>query len=260
MEKLRDKLQQIGFTEYESKVYLALLKENPTTGYQISKTSGVPRSMVYEVLSRLRGRGAVMESIEGRATYYQPLPPEILLDQHKASIDMLISDLRPALSQLYTSTKDDRVWSITDENAIFSYCVQMLNKVEKEAYLVLDDYALEKLSPTIEVLAKHNIKLNILLTGENTTPFGNTIQHPPLESELQGLTQMLMILIDDTELLIARIDQDSLATMTSNSNLLMIARQFVWMEFFTQRIYNKLGSDLIERLDPEDRKIFESLS
>jgi Cd2+/Zn2+-exporting ATPase len=260
MSELREKLQKIGFTEYESKVYIALLKENPATGYQISKASSVPRSMVYEVLSRLHARGAVMETIEGRATYYQPLPPEILLDQHQASLEELISDLRPALSQLYSSTDNDRVWSITDESAIYAYCDQMLNKVEKEAYLVLDDRSLKKLAPILEELANNNIELNLLLTGEKTIPFGNTIQHPPLESELQGLTQTLLILIDDSELLVADISKDSLATITSNSNLLLIARQFVWMEFFTQRIYNQIGPELIGKLSAEDRKIFESLT
>jgi hypothetical protein len=32
------------------------------------------------------------------------------------------------------------------------------------------------------------------------------------------------------------------------------------MELFTQRIYARLGSDLLERLEPEDRQIFESLT
>jgi len=36
-----------------------------------------------------------------------------------------------------------------------------------------------------------------------------------------------------------------------------IARQFVWMELFTQRISTRLGAELLDRLDPEDRKIFE---
>jgi hypothetical protein len=31
------------------------------------------------------------------------------------------------------------------------------------------------------------------------------------------------------------------------------------MELFAQRIYQQLGADMIERLDPEDRQIFESL-
>jgi Cd2+/Zn2+-exporting ATPase len=39
-------LTAIGFTEYEARVYLTLLRENPATGYQLGKTSGIPRSMV----------------------------------------------------------------------------------------------------------------------------------------------------------------------------------------------------------------------
>ena len=53
---LHEELAAIGFTEYEAKVYLALLEENPSTGYQLSKLSGVPRSMVYDALRRLHAR------------------------------------------------------------------------------------------------------------------------------------------------------------------------------------------------------------
>ena len=50
-----------------------------------------------------------------------------------------------------------------------------------------------------------------------------------------------------------------LATITGNHDLVHIARQFVWMELFTQRIYARLGPELLMRLDAEDRQIFESL-
>jgi hypothetical protein len=49
-------------------------------------------------------------------------------------------------------------------------------------------------------------------------------------------------------------------TVTNNPNLVLIASQFVWMELFTQRIYSKLGDDLLTRLEPQDRSIFESYS
>ena len=76
-------LMRLGFTEYEAKVYLALLRENPATGYQVSKQSGVPRSMVYDALSRLHTRGAVQESIEDRATRYRPIAPDLLIERQE---------------------------------------------------------------------------------------------------------------------------------------------------------------------------------
>ncbi len=76
-------LMATGFSEYEAKVYLALLVENPATGYQVSKKAGIPRSMVYEALGRLSVRGAVLRADDQRATLYRPLPPDILLDRYE---------------------------------------------------------------------------------------------------------------------------------------------------------------------------------
>lgn len=254
-----NKLQQIGFSEYEAKTYLALLKENPATGYQISKNSGVPRSMVYEVLSRLHARGAVLETIEGRATYYRPLPPDILLDQYQNEIQTLISGLRPSLKDFFENQKDNRVWSIVDREAIFAYCVQMLQSAKTEVYILVNDISLDYIKDSIEDLAQKNIIPNILSTGAAKISYGNVVYHPPLESEIQGLTNTLLLLIDNKEVLVANISDESRATITENANLILIAKQFVWMEFFTQRVYSQIGDDLLSRLDPNDREIFKSL-
>jgi hypothetical protein len=49
------------------------------------------------------------------------------------------------------------------------------------------------------------------------------------------------------------------AEYEAKTYLVMSARQFVWMELFAQRIYNRLGPDLLTILDPNDVQIFESL-
>lgn len=252
-------LQQIGFSEYEAKTYLALLKDYPATGYQISKNSGVPRSMVYEVLSRLHSRGAVLETFEGRATYYRPLPPDVLLDQHQDEFQNLLSDLRPALKEVFENQSDSRVWSIVGQQAIISYCNQMLQSVDSEIYVVINDQSLNFMVQSLEDLGKRNITPNILATGSQKIPFGNVVYHPPLESEIQGLTDTLLVIIDNKEVLVANISNEPRATITTNANLILIAKQFVWMEFFTQRIYAQIGEELLAKLTPQDKEIFLSM-
>ena len=256
---LLDNLQAIGLTEYEAKTYLALLREHPATGYQISKNSGVPRSMVYEVLGRLRSRGAVLESIEGRTTLYRPLDPEILLAEHQESIQTIISDLRPGLTELFQNKEDHKVWGISGMESIFSYAKKMLQQTEKEAFLVLNDFHYGTLKITLERLAETGIEQHILATGQAPIEHGNLVYHPPLESEIQGLTDTLLVLVDQSEVLIANTSDEAKATITSNPNLIMIARQFIWMEFFTQRIYAQIGDELLAKLDPADREIFNSI-
>jgi Cd2+/Zn2+-exporting ATPase len=252
-------LTQIGFTEYEAKVYLALLADFPATGYQISKRSSVPRSMVYETLSRLHARGAVMETVEERATYYRPVPPDVLLDRHQAELATLMGGLRQGLERLYAARPEDSVWSISGRRTILAYARQMIARSAQELYLVLADPDAEELRPEVLAACARGVAVNTLLTGQSELPCGQVLRHPPLESQIQGLTTILLVLADSGEVLIANQGQEMSATITRNANLLLIARQFVWMELFTQRIYTRLGPALLERLDPDDRRIFASL-
>ena len=59
MDKIYDAIQKLGFSQYESKAYIALLQNSPVTGYELSKRSGVPRSMIYEVINKLNDKGAI---------------------------------------------------------------------------------------------------------------------------------------------------------------------------------------------------------
>jgi len=253
-------LTHIGFTEYEAKVYLALLRENPATGYQISKTSGVPRSMVYDALSRLHTRGAVLESIEDRATLYRPVAPELLLERHEDDHRQLLSNLREGLNTLYTATDDGRIWTISGQRLTLTYAAQMIREAQSELFLVLMDEDVDTLAPEIKMACDRGLTVNTLLLGERELECGNVAYHPPLESELQGITDMLLVVADGKETLIASKHREMTATITRNANLVLIARQFVWMELFTQRIYARLENDLLERLEPQDRQIFESLN
>jgi Cd2+/Zn2+-exporting ATPase len=257
--ELQTTLTQIGFTEYEAKVYLALLEENPVTGYQVSKRSGVPRSMVYESLARLRGRGAVLETISGRATLYRPLPPDVLLERQEEEHRVRMQALRQGLGRLYAEKSGERTWTVSGQSAVHGYARQMIRAAQEELYLVIGDSDLETLSGDINAASARGVAVSTLLTGEGELDCGRVVRHPPLESELQELTGTLLVVADSAEVLVSGTRREIDATITHNPNLVMIARQFVWMEMFTQRIYARLGQDLLARLDPEDRAIFESL-
>lgn len=50
-------LKQLGFTEYEARVYFQLLLQSPATAYEVAKASGVPRPNTYNALEALSQRG-----------------------------------------------------------------------------------------------------------------------------------------------------------------------------------------------------------
>lgn len=73
-------LMNMGFTEGESKVYIALLKLGSSTVGSIVEESGVSYSNVYEILQRLINKGMASFIIKGKVKYFQPAPPDNLLD------------------------------------------------------------------------------------------------------------------------------------------------------------------------------------
>jgi Cd2+/Zn2+-exporting ATPase len=212
--------------------------------------------MVYETLRRLHTRGAVLETVEGRATLYRPLAPQTLLDRHEQDRKRLVLSLRESLAEIYHAAEGERMWTFSGGQAACAYARRMLNEAEKEAYLVLSDEALDVLEPELVEAAARGVALNTLLTGEREFQHGQVARHPPLESELQELNDTLLVVTDRREALIANLDTSAVATATSNRNLVLIARQFIWMELFAQRVYASLGADLLARLDPDDRRIF----
>ncbi len=254
---LIEDLVTAGFTEYESRTYLALLSEHPATGYKISKDSGVPRSMVYQALGRLSARGAVLQTVEGKATLYRPLPPKLLLERLQTESRQLFDGLEQALGELYHQQTADHLWTLIGRNSVLAYGRQMVGQSNAELMLLLTDPDLAELQADIQGACERGLAVNAVLIGEGDLGCGQQVRHPPGESELQELTDSLIIVADQREALIASQQRETSAAITSNRNLVFIARQFLWMELFAQRIYGRLGPDLLERLDPQDRRALE---
>jgi len=269
------KLESIGFTTYESKVYLALLAEYPSTGYQLSKKAGIPRSMVYEALGRLHARGAVLRTEEGRATLYRPIPPDTLLDRYEQEQHHLIDSLRESLRKRYNAIEEDHLWSLTGRSAITLYALGLIQTAGAELMLVINDADLATLLEQLVECNRRGASLHLLLTGSSSLepksfPQPGRVQvahHPSLESELQKLTDLLVIVADGRKCLIGNVESTSAAgtedemtaTVTNNRNLVYIVRQFVWMELFTQKLHGRLGHELIAQLSSADRKIFGNI-
>lgn len=249
-------LNAIGFTEYEAKVYIALLADHPATGYQLSKQAGIPRSMVYEALGRLDARGAVLKTEDAKAMLYRPVPPDALLNRLSEEYEDRISVLRGELQAIYTARDEGQMWTITGQGPVLSYAEDMIARAAREAMLVLTDENLEALAEAIGDANQRGIELGTLLTGSATLDVGQVAYHPPQESEIHKLADSLIVVVDEQEVLIASTQGLTYtATITTNTNMVQIGRQFVWMELFAHRVLSQLDASALSQLNPQDRSI-----
>ncbi|MDA3950066.1 MAG: hypothetical protein PF508_12720 [Spirochaeta sp.] len=250
-----EKLVALGMTEYEAKVYIALLPEHPVTGYQVAKRAGVPRSMVYEALSRLENRGAVLKTREENAAYYRPVDPTVILDRYAETARSRAEDLKDALAPMFRRREDGKVWNFSGHNEAVRHARGLIAEATQEIMVVLGDDDLGTLADDLRAADKRGVHLGVMLTGDADFGVGEVIRHPKHETELHQLGGAILVVADEQECLIAGPGENALATATSNANLVLITRQFIWMELFSQRIFSRLGDDLLERLDDEDRRV-----
>lgn len=73
-------LEEIGFTQGEIKVYMALIQLGESTIGPLSKTAKVTPAKVYPILEKLKEKGLITHVIKSRTKYFQALNPNRILD------------------------------------------------------------------------------------------------------------------------------------------------------------------------------------
>ncbi len=72
-------LADLGFSEREAKVYVALLNKRHASATDLQKISGVPQSKIYEIIGSLVRRGYCLERKVGRKRSFGIIDPQLTL-------------------------------------------------------------------------------------------------------------------------------------------------------------------------------------
>ena len=91
-----EKLKELGLNSYEAKVYLALLKKYPATGYEVAKLADIPQSRAYDTLKALEVDGIAISSGTKPETY-TPIKPKELTKRFKRKISSTLDFLEKKL-------------------------------------------------------------------------------------------------------------------------------------------------------------------
>jgi sugar-specific transcriptional regulator TrmB len=254
-----DKLVEIGFSEYEAKAYLALLRESPVTGYHLSKLSGVPRSMIYEVLGKLTARGAAMTLRKGGSTQYAPMPAAEFLDQLLQEQEELIVSLKGDLAH-HTSAPDlDYVWNIEGHENILAKAEEMIDQARARIYLALLPATFPDLRPALAKATGRGVRVVIYTTGDLSLPGSQVVVAPMSEEALSQAGGLgLILVIDGEEVLVGEwlTATQARASWTSSPLLVFIAEHHLRTDLYLPQILALLGDRALDLIQEEDRELF----
>lgn len=135
---MKEIFREIGLTEAEQKVYLALLDLGEATRGEIVDTSGVAGSKIYELLHKLQQKGLVSNYTQNKVKHFKPThPTQIIeyLEQKKMALQQMetqATSILPLLIEKFQSSKKEQevelLSGLRGLEIIFREQVEMMKK------------------------------------------------------------------------------------------------------------------------------------
>ena len=222
-------LEQLGFGEYEARAYIALLERNPLNGYELAKTSGIPRANIYAVLQRLEARNAVIRVDTDASVRYAPVPPAELIPQLENRYQNILDDAQRSLLAISSPVETNLTRNIIGRTAMLDQARMMIESAHDDVFVAACYPELEVLAESLNQAEQHNVHLmTICLEGcsgacgmcKSTVYRYHILPTQP--------TRWLIVIQDSREMILGEINQGAATALrTPQLCFVLMAKQFI---------------------------------
>ncbi len=249
--QLINSLKEMQFSEPEAKIYITLLKYGASTGYEISKYSGVPRSKIYNHLEKLVREGALETSTTEKTTLYKAISPEDLIDLTKASMDKTLKSFEYLASNLPEIENNSGIWEIEGYDRLILKAREIIENTEESLYIQI--WTNELTNDLTDVI---NEKLNsleksvVILYDEKQEYKTNLKKFFSHGFEMERLEDMkhrwITIISDESILLYSGIlfNNEVSGIYTENKILSFFAKEYVQHDAYCLKLIDKFRGEL----------------
>lgn len=248
-------LQQLGFTDYESRVYLALLQSAPATAYEISKNNALMKPNVYSAIENLERKNAV-QRVNHDPVRFVPISPQIMLDRISRTVEERCSSLQYRLDKLKEIEKTQYVWTV---NAVKEARVQIREIIANAKHHIWIKAHHTELEPHIEELrnaADRGVSILLVLFGgsddlkafrfsENTIVYAHEGN-----GTVVGLARELITLTADFQQALIMHMKDETGAYTQSEPVVNLADSLIRHEVYLAEIFDHFGDKLEEHFGP----------
>lgn len=196
-----DLLSEFGLPANLGKTYVALLRNNPSTGYEICTQSGIPRSAIYSVLNKLEALG-IINSIGESPKRYVPIPPSGLLEHFSQLHTHRMDLLTDALENLDTHESTFDFWHIHGYRNLILKLRESIGLASKKIFMSIWSKELIQLEKDLENAEKRKVAISIFSFTKLNKNFGNTISYELDEKKLKKVWNPKVIMVVDQEITI----------------------------------------------------------
>jgi len=141
MDAIIQNLIQLGFREYDARVYAALVGMGEGNARQIHEASGVPRPRVYDIADGLADKGFISVR-PGTPHVYIPTEPAVVVHQLRGRMEQAAIDAIQNLEMLSLDarSKHTPIWYVQGEWSIHRHIASLINGISSDLAIVCMNY------------------------------------------------------------------------------------------------------------------------
>ncbi|MDP4144852.1 MAG: helix-turn-helix domain-containing protein [Bacillota bacterium] len=238
------KLTELGFSSYEAKAYFALLQKNPTIGYEVSKIAKIPTSKIYETLTNLKNKGAIISS-SSEPIYYSPVDPKILLEKIKYGLVTKIDDLENQLKLVQPIPNIDITWNLPGYQTVIEKIIDVIKNASKFLLLSIWPEEAAIIKDYIILAQNRGVKVIAGVFGDYDIGCRKTIN-----LETCGVTSkkrlgkhLTVVIGDSKEVIISEIGgvEDTVGVWTNTASVILTATEYIKHDIWGKVLIDTVG-------------------
>ncbi|MFN2459997.1 MAG: TrmB family transcriptional regulator [Candidatus Velthaea sp.] len=255
-------LQRLGFSDYEARAYVSLVRQNPLNGYELARQSGVPRANIYSVLDKLAGRRAVMRLDGPAGTKYAPVPPADLIRNLGDEYTATLREATAALESLAQPRDVEYVWNAQGYAALVEQAANAVARAQSTLTLAVSPEEMSRLAGDIASADARGVAITTLCVaacepecgGCRGALFRYWLAEP-------GDKRWFIVIADGREFIAGEIrsDEDTMVLRTRQPLLIELATSYVRNAIALCTLIADGGIDLEEALSPATREVLARL-
>ena len=224
MNTIIDKLKELGFNSYEAKVYLALLKKYPVTGYEIAQGANIPQSRAYDAIKSLVSEDFVI-SDNGKPQKYTPITPKELTQRYKRKINATLDFLDKKLPNV-KENYNEPIHNISDYSAVIERLKDIINNAKRSIYLEIWTEDFRQAEQELHNAYDRDVDVKIVGYGDFKSNFGLVYNHAgSYEIEHSIGSRLLYLVADNSECLFGEVSNNVI--WTKNKDIAFLVKNFI---------------------------------
>lgn len=228
MEKLVENLKEIGFNTYEAKVYLALLKKFPLTGYEVSQLADIPQSRAYDTLKALEKENVVV-SDTSKPMKYTPIKPAEIIKRYKRKTSNTIEFLDKNLPKIKGDCVEP-ILCITGSDNVKNKVIDIIKDAKRVLYIQIWEREYRLFEKYIKDAYHRGVDIKLVSCDKFDSKYGSIINPTEnLDNSIDG--RRMVLCADGQEGIMGNLDYNNMAKMnviwTKNQAMVKFMKDFI---------------------------------